>query len=257
MAIGRLAAQTVDEVNSAIDKIILYEESYLEPQPWHNNVLFVADNTDSGGDFCGANEAARPLLPDEINQVHLCLEPDPITATVTVTDVQDIRVAMAEWVNADGVSILNYRGHGGVPFWGGYPMYFLSLDDQGWWTNFGQPPVILSLDCLDANFAFPGYPSLAETFLGQPGTGSVAHWSSTGLGLTTEHSILQRGFYEGLYGQDLNRMGDVVNYAKMYYAAAWADESELYSFTLHGDPAMLVLGPERQEVFLPALMSTN
>jgi|GEM_PF-2169794 len=238
MAIGRLAGQTAAEVQNAVAKIILYEESYWAPQSWQDNILFLADNADQGGDFCGANARVSSLFPEQINQVHLCLEADPITATLTVTDVETLRGEMFDWLIGEGVSILNYRGHGSVAFWGGSPLHFTSTSDLGNWLNYGRAPVILSLDCLDGFFAYPGLPALSETLLAFNGAGSAAHWSSAGLGYTYEHSVLQEHFYRGLYEQDLDVLGDAIIYTKMKYDGLLADDSELYAFTLHGDPAM-------------------
>ncbi|MEJ2749978.1 MAG: C25 family cysteine peptidase, partial [Anaerolineae bacterium] len=115
----------------------------------------------------------------------------------------------------------------------------------------------VNADCLDGNFAFPGLGALSTTLLtlksGAVPVGTAAHWSSTGLGYTDEHSILQQGFYDGLFKQDKLTIGDAIDYAKInYHNTPNTHDSEMYSFLLQGDPAMSMF-TMRNELYLPAI----
>ena len=104
--------------------------------------------------------------------------------------------------------------------------------------NNNQPLMLLSADCLDGYFSFPGWPALSETLLKKADNGTAAHWSSSGLGYSWEHDVLHQGFYEGLFEQGKTTVGEAVQYAKSIYTL---HESELYAFTLQGDPAMQLM----------------
>ncbi len=251
IALGRIPAKTNSEAQIVIDKIINYEQNLLSPTAnWKNNILFVADDTDSGGDFCTANATTGTLLPNSVNQIHLCL-PEP---TVSATDA--LRIEMGNWINDVGISVLNYRGHGSLSAWADTSSSpaLLSTGLASFWLNSGKPVAILSADCLDGFFAFPSKNALGETFLKLEGVGSAAHWSSSGIGYTSEHSILHREFYKGVYDQGLYATGDAVTYSKMQYEQSNSHKSEIWSFILLGDPAMQIVSSVAAPIYLPVIM---
>ena len=247
IAIGRITADTAAGAGAAVAKIILYEQNQLAGVTGQRNLLFVADNADGGGNFYAENQiTAANHIPDgyPVTQRYL------LTNTQAETDT--LRDVLKQDVNDVGAAIVNYRGHGWVDAWADPSI--LSSDDLDFWDNASKPTVILSADCLDGNFAFPGLSALSKTFLTLQNNGTAAHWSSTGLGYTFEHSVLHRAFYDGLFEQELMTIGAAVNYAKLIYQQSGYDDSELYSFLLQGDPAM-VLFPLRQQTYLPVVLS--
>lgn len=255
MAIGRIPAQTTAEATAIINKIILYEEIGVNP-PLTNtfplSITFVADDPDDAGNFCQENEDVIAHIPSSFNVSNLCME------TPDATEVQAVRAAMFQHVsnNDGGLSILNYRGHGSVRRWtkppdeNTPPLLTASITDTiDFWRNEDRPVVILSADCLDGYFTYPGYPGMGETFLkyDAPGLftlGTAAHWAATGLGLTGEHTILHAGLYDGVFRENLTALGDAILYSKLNYFQGGHHPSELYSFTLIGDPAMPLYRPE-------------
>ena len=253
LAIGRLPSESLAEANNMVAKIIKYEDQRSDgAQGWQQNFLFVADDTDAGGDFCAANQEVGQLIPANYNQVHLCL-PAPTEAATNA-----LRAQMSTWINDTGVSVLNYRGHGSVQRWAGTSSSppILSTDNLDFWLNVNRTPIILSADCLDGQFARPGLPGLGETFMKDlQSRGSVAHWSSAGLGFTYEHTILLQGLYTGLFDQQQTAIGDAVNAGKNTYLASGNSTSELYSFILLADPAMQILSgsPAGPTIYMPAI----
>lgn len=253
MAIGRIPANTADEAESAVTKIIQFETNQLTAVSWQKNILFVADNADEGGNFCLENQnTINNHIPGSYQALEHCLPDDSVAAT------EAIRNAMLDAINGDGVSILNYRGHGSVTTWAKPSIISSDSTSTDFWQNVQKPVVILSADCLDGNFAFPGLAALSATLLtlksGAVPVGTAAHWSSTGLGYTWEHSLLHQGFYDGLFQQDKLTIGDAIDYAKInYHDTPGAHDSEMYSFLLQGDPAMQLF-TMRNESYLPAIM---
>ncbi len=249
IAIGRITADSAIEAEAAVSKIILYEQSLSAP--WQQRLLFVADNADDGGNFHDENELiADQFIPGPFSVTQRWLE------TNSQAETDALRAAISVDINGDGAAIVNYRGHGGPTTWASPSI--LSTTSTDFWTTTLKPTVILSADCLDGNFAFPGIPALSKTFLtlqnsGQP-VGTAAHWSSTGLGYTDEHSVLHQNFYAGLFDFGYLTIGDAVNHAKLIYNQEGYHDSEMYSFMLQGDPAMQIL-VTRQFNFLPAIVS--
>lgn len=247
--IGRAPVNTAKQATDVVNKIITYGRNITTPS--NRNVLFVADDPDSGGNFCVENAATSTHIPDYFNKVFLCLSAPEEEPT------NELREDMGQWINDVGVSILNYRGHGSLSTWAATSNSpaLLSTAQLDFWLNENRPVVILSADCLDGHFAWPGTPALGETFLKETGSrGSAAHWSSAGLGFTYEHTILAEGFYDAIFQMDLRTIGEAVTYSKTNYAAGNYHESELYSFNLLGDPAMPLV---QDGILLPAIIGSE
>lgn len=238
IAIGRLPAQNIGEATAMVDKIILYEQNHLNPQAWMKNWLFVADDPDEAGNFCQESHESGEHLPAQFDQTFLCLPPG-----ATLSDVEALRTQMFSTVNNTGVTLLNYRGHGAIQYWAGAPAPIMGTADVANWNNPQRPVIIITSDCLDGYFTFPGSQGLAETFLKAAGKGSAAHWSSTGLGYTFEHTTLTDGFYDGLFLAGETAIGRTANIAKVAYFQAGQHTSLLYSFSLLADPAMAIMRP--------------
>jgi uncharacterized repeat protein (TIGR01451 family) len=147
----------------------------------------------------------------------------------------------------NGVTFMNYRGHGSIQDWGSGTLAILANSDTGWWyPTVGEPHplVLISMDCLDGNFAYPGVAGLGEAFHKLDGAGTVAHWASTGLGLTSDHTAMATGFYKALFEQGQLTIGAAINSGKIAYEQGNWNDYELYGFTLQGDPAMLLMRPD-------------
>lgn len=256
MAIGRFAVESAQEASNIVAKIMDYETAHLTPGPAQNAIVFLSDNPDVGGNF-----------PEESLQVAGLLTPDFKVTLIAQANSSDAAATAARSATRDaihapqGATILNYRGHGSRTAWGGNPALFNVTDPSLWpWPAPPAPPwlaseplVILSLDCLDGNFVYPGEDALSEVFHALQEVGTVAHWSSTGLGYAFEHRKLHQEFYRAAINHDILPIGDVINYTKAEYAATAHHESELWTFTLQGDPAMLLWQPRPDFMFLPML----
>jgi hypothetical protein len=261
LAIGRLAVESVEEANNIVAKIIGYETAHLTPGPVQNSIVFLSDNPDGGGNFADESQRIADLLPGDF-AVTMVDQADASAAAVSAA-----RTAVRDALHApNGATVLNYRGHGSRIAWADNLFNVNEPANWPWpsppvapWLE-SEPLVILSLDCLDGSFVYPGQDALSETFHALPGKGSVAHWSSTGLGYTFEHRQLHEQFYKAVLDHRILPVGDIINYTKAEYAALVLSgsvfhESELWTFTLQGDPAMLLWQPREEPatLFLPML----
>jgi hypothetical protein len=151
-------------------------------------------------------------------------------------------------VENTGVTMLTYRGHGAIHAWGGNPVIF-ALEHAAALDN-RRPFVVVSGDCLDGHYAYPPYEGLGERLFNSwaPADniyGAAAHWGSSGLGLSSDHTDILDGFYEGVFVNGLVALGDAASYAKLEYALdPWHDPALMYSFNLQGDPAMQLMRPD-------------
>ena len=257
LAVGRLSVETSDladypamgnHIVNAVDKIILYEQNLLEKYEWQRQMLFLYDNADSGGNFELSQLQTIQSVPLSFNPVLTGFVAETSGPTNPPTD--PIAVAVRNTMateTANGTTLVNWRGHGSINFWG---VHMLTSSDIiqpgiGPYQNENLPVVNISMDCLDGYFALPGFNSISEQLLRMPdGYGVAAHWSSTGLGLLSDHSVLATGFYQGLFEQNHNTIGDAINYSKARYISLGRDPIEIYSFLLQGDPAMQLFRPE-------------
>ncbi|MCZ7673925.1 MAG: C25 family cysteine peptidase [Chloroflexi bacterium] len=252
MAVGRIPVNTTSEAENVINKIIWYEQNQLNLTPtgaWQK----------APSSWPIEQEQAAPTAPPTKTLSAPCCPPaltKPIFAwmimicpTASLPE-GDMRGDMGEAL-LDGISLINYRGHGSVQFWGGYGGADMILDAsqpdedlRQFWQNNTKPAVIISADCLDGHFAHTNRTALSERYLrlGEL-KATAAHWSSSGLGFESEHTPLVSGFYTGLFGQGHTAIGDAINYAKVYYTTTNYHQDELYAFNLQGDPAMQLFSP--------------
>jgi uncharacterized repeat protein (TIGR01451 family) len=231
IAVGRIPVTSTLGLSAVINKIILYETNQLLPADWMENILFLSDKySPSAGDFCQENSLVGEHLPSSFTSIELCA--DEMEPSI-------LRTLFFSQTNITGTSIVNYRGHGSVVDWSS----IINTSHVYSWTNEFKPVVILTGDCLDGFFALPSSEGLAETFLRATSRASAAHWSSSGLGFSAEHSTMVDAFYDGLFVAGQTAIGDATNYAKLRYFQDGGHESLLYSFILEGDPAMQLMRP--------------
>jgi hypothetical protein len=235
IAVGRIPANTLAEAEAVVSKIIRYDTNLHTVRPEQNRALFIADDTDGAGNFCLENGRAAGHLPDSFSSTQLCLP------TLSQADTNALHAQIIAAINAPtGPGFVNYRGHGSVNAWASPAL--MRTSDAPAWQN-AEPLLVVSADCLDGYFASSVTDGMGETFIRRAVHGTAAHWSSTGVGYSTEHTVLHNAFYDALFRQGLLRVGDATNYAKGIYLGTGRPESEAQSFTLLGDPAMNATAP--------------
>ena len=227
MALGRLPVNTVAEATVVVNKIIAHEQQLIDPADWQFNVVLLADDPDEGGNFDLQSEEIAGLLPAYL---------DPARLYYNASFTGTFPSAVTDLFNS-GATLFNYRGHGSLSYWGSLPILF-DVNAIPSLTNIHRLPVVLTMDCLDAYFAFPGSQAISEQLLRYANGGSVGHWGSSGLGLSSDHSVLHRAFYQHLFNDGYNRLGMLTVAAKQDFAMLGFEQHNLQTFTLLADPAM-------------------
>lgn len=249
MHLGRLPVKTVSEAQAALAKILAYEQT--PPSAGSNEqVLFVADNADQGGDFAALSDAIVDhylVAPYTAQKVYY-----GVTHTTPVT----ARRAITQAIN-EGRLLVNYIGHASQQFWASEKLFRLS--DVAALTNSDRLPLMVPMTCLDGYYIHPSpagqdYSSLGEAIVQAPGRGAIASWSPTGMSVAPGHDLLNRGLFEALFLDGVLWLGPATTQAKLHLHANSGGYRDLIdTYLLFGDPA-LRLNVFRHTAYLPIVM---
>jgi uncharacterized repeat protein (TIGR01451 family) len=215
--VGRIPILSNEELRDYLDKLAAYESGGL------GDALFFADNPDVAGDFAADSEAMRALVPDgtTTHQVYVGALTGP-QARAAIFDRLD-----------QGVGYANYIGHGALD----------RFADEGLIMSSDLPlsnamtPILASLTCTVGRFEIPGWASLGESLVTQPGGGTVATWAPSGLSYNEQAMILNRAFVEALYDDETTYLGEAVQRALETFAGEGELPFMLSIYNLLGDPA--------------------
>jgi uncharacterized repeat protein (TIGR01451 family) len=233
MSLGRLPARSLAEATAIVDKIIAYETTPPHAT-WNREVIFVADNADSGGDFPEHSNSVADstyYLPAEYNRQKIYYQVNYATGT-------DANNAIVNGIN-QGALFVNYHGHASVQNWAQEPQ-LLTLGDQARLTNAGRYPIFLPMTCLEGDFIDPSpdIQSFGESIVRLNNAGGVASWSPTGKGVAKGHQTMWDALYEAIFQQGITEIGPATDYAKLaLYDSTSAFKDLLDSYILFGDPA--------------------
>ncbi len=256
--IGRLPVNSTTELNYAIAKIINYEAA--SPAPWQFRMLFVADNSDSAGNFASISDniITDHIVPEPLYTADTIYQSDFDCTSHSSAACQAVTQAITTTLNTTGTLLLSYHGHGSGRLWSDEKIF--ETGDITGLANGSQLPVILSMDCWDGAWAFPDvsfsssyYPGLIEELVRANNDGAVAAFSPSGLGVASGHDDLHRGFLESLFDHDEWQLGPAAHNAKLkYYQNFSSDPYLLHTYTVIGDPALQIHRP--QKVYIPLVL---
>jgi len=269
--IGRIPADTSDEADTMVQKILTYEQTPPTSYDFYENFVVAAyfqDDEQNGYEtrrFVRTSEEVRDYLLSEgfdgeriyctesyINPTHYNNgyygngEPLP-SELLRPTFAWDGDAA--DIINAieSGIFILNHRDHGMVSGWG--DPYFTTSDFSSF-ANGDLLPVVFSLNCLTGRF--DDSECFCEEFLRKDDGGVVAAYGATRTSYSGYNDYLCRGFYDAQWpdfdqnvGDDtpLYSLGEILNYGKIYMANTWGDpwgyeRLTFELFHIFGDPSM-------------------
>jgi len=243
--IGRLPVNSVAELEAVINKIIAYENSPFEA--WQYHIMFVADNNDTGGKFSNLAEGIiNSSVPSGFVVERLYLDDYQGQADPKESINQDI----IQGLNAGGASLLNYIGHGSINRWAAEGIFTNS--DISELSNGAHLPVLISMDCLDGYWLYPGTTGLVEELLRAENKGIVSSFSPTGLGVATGHDALHSGFYQAVFEDNVRVLGPATMAGKLALYATGKNYDLLHTFSIFGDPALEMKIPA-SPVYLPII----
>jgi len=235
MILGRLSVNSPAEASKMIAKIISYEQAPVEGD-WTKQVLAVASAADSGGDFAAYSAG---LIADTLPEPYHVSE---VYYGVTHTDITEAVAALKAGIN-DGKLIVNFIGHGFSKGWQAQnnpPNIFIQTTDVSGFTNEGKYPIFLAMTCSEGYFIDPATEAFGEVVTRAENKGAIASWSPTGLGVSGGHDYMDRGFFESVFDDGAEVLGEAIASG---LTRLWASGSSLYlleTYELFGDPALII-----------------
>ena len=223
IAIGRLPAQTPAQVETYVEKVLIYEGNSQENMEAFE-ILAIADRQEA----VFAKDASD----------FLAFFPKPFNTTLLVPDSGDpsVRGRVKEAIG-NNLFLIAYFGHGSVKMWGKDNL--LSTEDVAALNNLDHLPVMFHFTCLTGLFTHPGTETLTESLLWNSTGGAVAVFAPTSLTLSYEQWQLAKAIAQGLYQDSNPRLGDVILSAWRQVPADSPNTRDvMLTFLLFGDPAL-------------------
>jgi len=223
LAVGRLPAQTAEQMAAMVAKILAYEKGDASA-PWRHQAFFAADNDEPG--FAEQAGALTKALSGYDSQV------------VTVDKDGAARASLLK-AFGDGAGLISYFGHGSLNLWAQEKIF--SVEDVAKLSNKDKLPLVLTLTCLSGFFQHPTTVSLGETLLRAPNGGAAAVIAPSSASTLDQQKVLADGLAEMLSSPDIKTIGDALLGAQSHLVDAAAGTNEiLLTYNLLGDPAMRI-----------------
>lgn len=222
LALGRIPAQTPDQVKVYVDKVLAHENASAGGKL---QVLAVADGQEAY--FSRDARQFLDLLPDEV-------QPDLYAPQPGVSNpAGEILSRLAQ--NPDLVA---YFGHGSINMWGKDRLF--TNEDIARLPKGERLPVVFSFTCLNGLFTHPKAVSMAEAWLFQPASGAVAVLAPTSLTLARDQAMLYNPLVRRLADDPGISLGKALLSAQQGLASAAGPDGEdvLLTFLFFGDPAL-------------------
>jgi hypothetical protein len=250
LAIGRLPALSAADLSAMVAKIKAYEAGF--GAAWQNDLVLVADNRDSVGDFTAANTRLADLVqPPYSVAERIELGSMPIDAA---------RTNLLGWFRA-GAGFINYIGHGGVKNLAAE--HLLQEADIAAMDNPERPPIAVTLTCLAARYEVPAVHSLGEQLMQRAGGGAVAVLGPSGLSQNAPATELGEAFYQVILHDGVGELGPAFLRARRSLAPTLFTKDTFAVYNLLGDPALRIAGndpantaPQSAQVMLTGLEQT-
>ena len=230
MAVGRIPAQTPQQVVDVVAKTLAYEQD-ANASEWVNKALFVADDKENNFQTI-SDDLASTYLPKsyQVEKVYLGKSENPNAELV-----QSLQ---------DGVGFVTYVGHGSMNVWAQEKI--LQTADVAKLNNTSLP-FMMTMTCLVGYFHHPQATSMGEELLFKPNGGVVAALVPTSESLASDQSELASSIYKHLFG-DAQTVGEAIMLGKQDLTIERDIMQDLIeTFALLGDPALRMQKPTSSE----------
>lgn len=227
MAVGRIPAQTAEQVADVVAKTLAYEQGKIEGD-WAEKALFVADDKESNFQTIADDLASTHIPPSyQIEKIYLGKADDP--------SEQLLRSLKA------GVGLVTYVGHGSMNVWAQEKIF--QTDDVAALDNQALP-FMMTMTCLVGYFHHPQATSMGEELLFNPNGGVVAALVPTSESLATDQSELASNIFTHLFGT-APTVGEAIMLGKRDLSQERDTMQDLIeTFVLLGDPALRLRQPD-------------
>ena len=262
IAIGRIPASDSEELTNYLDKVEAYQKNPHIGQ-WRNKALMI-----SGFDAGGADRETltnKPIFRSQNNRIIDLKMPQDVFAFKLNSEKNDTIQGFdpdfgstRELIDYfdEGVTFINFFGHGGGAIWADEGLF--KLNDVDNLNNENLYPFISSMTCFTGAFENPNREGLAEKMLLAKDKGAIAVLASSSVGWKYNDFAVSWALHDYLW-DDAVSFGDAINFMKIdylinpvYYTengkTTTPSHSELiYSmvnqYNLLGDPTLLLQKP--------------
>ena len=218
LAVGRVPAETPQQVAAWVDKVIGYESSI--PTNW-GKMIAVSDQSDSN--FL---ETAQNFLLPFTNEYKTQIFNSPNSDEI-------------QGVFKEPHSLVFYFGHGSIDLWGKDKILSSAMVSD--LPVSSAPPVLISFSCLNGYFIHPDKLSLAEGLLFRPSGGVTGILAPTGQPILENQEILIQYFQNKLQLSEYSRINELIFPQEGETTTGDSSFFELLkTFMYFGDPAMSV-----------------
>lgn len=223
--IARIPAPNPDVLAQYRDKVIAYESGERKPAG-HDRISFFSDKaTYYGEDF------DKPIVDIQTSATRKnILNPMVHKSRTSLNDSQMKQSILDSFSES---SIIHYMGHGAENMWASNRVFTTADSGTLAQKNF---PVVVAMNCLNAQFADPDFYSLSEELTLNRSGGAILFWGSTNLTPPGIQKIYQDVFYENLAAGDYKNFGDLIMKTKTQAGLSSPFEEALYSWSIIGDP---------------------
>ncbi|MEP6945774.1 MAG: C25 family cysteine peptidase [Acidobacteriota bacterium] len=219
LSIGRIPAQTSQQVTDALTKVQAFEQPAL--QSFDRGAVFAYDQP-IGYDFAAMSLELRNNLPASM------------PAFMVDRGAPDSHNTLINQIN-NGRYLVNYSGHGASGTWAAAD--FFTNDSVPSLTNANAQSIFTMLTCLNGYFINPNADCLAEKLLKAQNGGAVAAWASSGKTTPDVQMVMGNRFFSQLAAGNIARLGDLIRDAKTMIPGG---TDVRYSWVLLGDPMLKV-----------------
>jgi len=227
LAIGRLSANSLQEAQDAVQKILDFENASLSLD---GDAVLVADNPDpAAGDF----EA-------NLDDIASLLDTRPVHKLFLAQLGADTRPAILRAFD-QGPALVSYVGHGDQGNWAAERIF--STLDLPLLSPQPQQPLVLTMTCSNGYFFHPRSNSLAEDLALTPQKAAIASFAPSGLSLDAAAHTYHRALVSQLQSGTHQRLGDLLLAAQADYAQSGAFPELLAIYHLFADPALRIARP--------------
>lgn len=252
LAIGRINARSLDEIRTAVDKIIEYEKN-IPTGNWRNVVTLVADDElKSFTSFEGSlhtkqSEDLDKIIPVSFSRNKIYTTTYPTIITGSGRRKPEANQAIIDAIN-NGTLLINFIGHGSPSLW---------TDERVFVQSITIPQLIndryfflTAATCDFGYYDIPDMISATEELLLKPKSGAIGAFTSARPVFSVNNAVLNNEFY----GKLLNSERDTLNLLKPvgiahFLAKTRYTDSNAQKFHLYGDPTIRLAVPQYSASF--------
>ena len=248
VGVGRFPVYTLEQAKTLVDKTLYYMDNSIRGN-WKNQVVFVADDGDSGDHEFQADSVARISARTNPNILvkKLYLDAYKKFTSAAGDRYPDVENLLENYIN-QGVLMINYLGHGSMNNWAGENILNKQKIDN---MNNDKFPIYVTATC-----DFTGFDqfdeSAGERLLWNKNGGTMALFTTTRTVYSAQNFELNKYFANNIFKQDddceLLSLGDILILSKNLQK-----NTNKFAFTLVGDPALKLIYPHKAKVITDSI----